>query len=55
MESIEKENNNKLSFVENLREKLNKYSKDELINIILNLKVQQFIKHKKPLQQDNNL
>tara|TARA_A100001015_G_C14916634_1_gene682637 strand:- start:160 stop:1239 length:1080 start_codon:yes stop_codon:yes gene_type:complete len=47
METIEKENNNKLSIVENLREKLNEHTKDELINIILNLKVEQYMKGKK--------
>ena len=55
MESIEKENNSKLSVVENLRDKLIQHSKDELINIILNLKVEQYMKNKKMLQQRENL
>ena len=52
MESIEKENNSKLSVVEGLREKLREHTKEELINIILNLKVNQFMKNKTRKQDE---
>ncbi len=39
LEKFEKENNSRLKIIEGLKEKLNKHTKDELIDILLNLKV----------------
>lgn len=47
MEKIEKESKKKLDIVDTMKEQLEEHSKEELINIILNLKLNDYIKKKK--------
>ena len=47
IEEIEEKNSKKMTIVDSMKENLSKYTKDELINIILNLKLKKFIDQKK--------
>lgn len=55
IEKIEKQSKKKLDIVDTMKEQLEEHSKEELINIILNLKLQDYIKKKKNNILTNNL
>ena len=47
IEEIEEKNSKKMTIVDSMKDNLSKYTKDELINIILNLKLKKFVDQKK--------